>query len=353
MSELQQWYYLGEKQTQLGPYSSEDLQKLVSAGVIERTTKVWTSGLDDWCPASKVGGLFDAVAKKPEAAALRVENFSQPRPQQPLKVETKPIALSSTPTTAPMIPEAVAIPSSNDYVSQANENAFDTTPLLGPGSNNANAPMLRKQSYQGALSKPGAVINPPSSAPQTTNHQPQNLNSKAAKSAKKLAPPTGMLASKQEAKVGNSITSLLPKPEEKVVKAIPDETPKRETPAVTNPVSQTPPKLATPKPALAQPERPTITSVLGDPEVVAVPEIHSTTASETPALHAETEIASQPSAQPKTPLKIEENASPAAKLNIESNINKAKLAIDEEAQANRPKLNITPAAAANKPKFNF
>ena len=60
-SEPQQWYLL-EDGRQVGPFSPEQLAAAVAAGTVTTETLMWTEGLDEWIPASAVGGLFPAAA---------------------------------------------------------------------------------------------------------------------------------------------------------------------------------------------------------------------------------------------------------------------------------------------------
>lgn len=58
MSGYQHWYYINKNYEEDGPVSSDDLNRMAKAGDIHRGTYVWTQELDEWVPASKVGGLF-------------------------------------------------------------------------------------------------------------------------------------------------------------------------------------------------------------------------------------------------------------------------------------------------------
>lgn len=53
---LAEWYYIGHY-GQLGPLTHEQIQELVSGGVIVRETFVWRTGMSDWLPASRLPEL--------------------------------------------------------------------------------------------------------------------------------------------------------------------------------------------------------------------------------------------------------------------------------------------------------
>jgi len=58
MNAIQDWYYTTSEREQVGPISSEELQDLVKKKIVMRSTLVWTSALENWVRASKVGKLF-------------------------------------------------------------------------------------------------------------------------------------------------------------------------------------------------------------------------------------------------------------------------------------------------------
>jgi len=58
MNAIQDWYYTTSEREQVGPISSEELQDLVKKKIVKRSTLVWTSALENWVRASKVGKLF-------------------------------------------------------------------------------------------------------------------------------------------------------------------------------------------------------------------------------------------------------------------------------------------------------
>lgn len=55
------WFYIGHY-GQLGPLTFEQVEELVTGGVIARETYVWRHGMSDWQPAAMVGELGDAFA---------------------------------------------------------------------------------------------------------------------------------------------------------------------------------------------------------------------------------------------------------------------------------------------------
>jgi hypothetical protein len=54
-----EWYYIGHY-GQLGPLTREQIDELVSGGVILRETYVWRTGISDWLPAERVPELESA-----------------------------------------------------------------------------------------------------------------------------------------------------------------------------------------------------------------------------------------------------------------------------------------------------
>jgi hypothetical protein len=62
-----EWYY-GQHDQQLGPVSIDELKALAAAGQLARTDIVWTEGFDDWIPAAEVEGLFPLPASPPQQA---------------------------------------------------------------------------------------------------------------------------------------------------------------------------------------------------------------------------------------------------------------------------------------------
>ena len=64
------WYYAkGSKQ--FGPVSPAELRQLAEKGNLSGDDPVWRDGMDDWVPARKVKGLFDADAKAAETSPAK------------------------------------------------------------------------------------------------------------------------------------------------------------------------------------------------------------------------------------------------------------------------------------------
>ena len=63
-----EWYY-GQHDQQLGPVSIEELKALAAAGQLARTDIVWIEGFDDWIPAAEVEGLSFPMATGAKASS--------------------------------------------------------------------------------------------------------------------------------------------------------------------------------------------------------------------------------------------------------------------------------------------
>src|SRR5437773_8108720 len=64
----EQWYYeTGGAQT--GPVDRKTLEILIAKNVISHKTLVWTEGMSEWLPASRVKGLVTAPPPMPGAKA--------------------------------------------------------------------------------------------------------------------------------------------------------------------------------------------------------------------------------------------------------------------------------------------
>jgi len=78
---VQLWYYLDLQGEQVGPVPASELLSLASVDKIRPESYVWTDVLEDWIPASKVGGLFQQVAppRSESAAATKEAANAKPR----------------------------------------------------------------------------------------------------------------------------------------------------------------------------------------------------------------------------------------------------------------------------------
>jgi hypothetical protein len=66
-----EWYYIGHY-GQLGPLTCDQIDELISGGVILRETYVWRTGNSDWLPAEKIPEL--------QAGFQAAEPFAAPPP---------------------------------------------------------------------------------------------------------------------------------------------------------------------------------------------------------------------------------------------------------------------------------
>lgn len=94
MSDYQHWYYINKNYEEDGPVSSDELTRMVSSGELSKGTYVWTQELDEWVPASKVGGLFAEQKPLNEPAALSQPpaQITQPTPNTKAKPQLKQLA---------------------------------------------------------------------------------------------------------------------------------------------------------------------------------------------------------------------------------------------------------------------
>jgi TM2 domain-containing membrane protein YozV len=100
MSEIASWYYVGTF-GQLGPLTKEQLEDLIEAGVIERSTYVWKPGMNDWLPAANTVELAAVFSK--------YDHFQSPPP---------------TPTGMPPVVSASTAPPPPSTLSIATDLAF-------------------------------------------------------------------------------------------------------------------------------------------------------------------------------------------------------------------------------------
>lgn len=76
------WYYIGHY-GQLGPLTFEQMEELVSGGVVGRDTYVWKAGMSDWVPADRSQDLASAFA-------LTTPIISPPPPPSPMFADPVP-----------------------------------------------------------------------------------------------------------------------------------------------------------------------------------------------------------------------------------------------------------------------
>lgn len=47
-----EWYYLDNKDQQVGPLTETDLQDVINKGIVKKETMVWNESMDSWLPAA-------------------------------------------------------------------------------------------------------------------------------------------------------------------------------------------------------------------------------------------------------------------------------------------------------------
>ena len=45
---VKSWFYMKDDERKVGPFSDEELVKLIKNGIIEQTDKIWMTDLEDW-----------------------------------------------------------------------------------------------------------------------------------------------------------------------------------------------------------------------------------------------------------------------------------------------------------------
>lgn len=101
MSNYQHWYYINKNYEEDGPVSSDELTEMARNGDIHRGTYVWTQELEEWVPASKVGGLFvekekeiikplNQLSKKTGDFSVKSEAIVPAPPEKQAKATFKP-----------------------------------------------------------------------------------------------------------------------------------------------------------------------------------------------------------------------------------------------------------------------
>lgn len=110
MSEVASWYYVGTF-GQLGPLTREQLEDLIEAGVIERSTYVWKPGMNDWIPA------INAV----ELAAIfqKYDYLQSPPPTPNLPPTLPPNSPQSSQNPPPQTSNAFSVSSDLVFPGQA------------------------------------------------------------------------------------------------------------------------------------------------------------------------------------------------------------------------------------------
>lgn len=83
------WYYIGHY-GQLGPLTREQIDELVTSGVIARDTYVWRNGMTDWIYAERCPDLLDSFQK--------IEPVAAPPPPRPMVEPPRPSATTTVST---------------------------------------------------------------------------------------------------------------------------------------------------------------------------------------------------------------------------------------------------------------
>jgi GYF domain 2 len=78
-----EWMIL-KKDTQFGPYTLDDLRRLVDLGSVDSETKAWREGLAEWVPINKI--LTVSASKSPVGLAEKHETLSY---QSPIAAEPR------------------------------------------------------------------------------------------------------------------------------------------------------------------------------------------------------------------------------------------------------------------------
>jgi len=77
MSDYQHWYYINKNYEEDGPVSSDELTRMAREGEIHEGTYVWTQELEEWVPASKVGGLFKKEKKDDVVKPIKTKSLNK------------------------------------------------------------------------------------------------------------------------------------------------------------------------------------------------------------------------------------------------------------------------------------
>lgn len=92
-----QWYYAVNNERR-GPVTDDEFQSLVASGVITSDTLVWTSGMNEWQPYSRVTGTTPAAPTAPATVAPVTQAVS---PTASAAAQAAPVAVSPGGGTVP------------------------------------------------------------------------------------------------------------------------------------------------------------------------------------------------------------------------------------------------------------
>lgn len=119
------WYYIGHY-GQLGPLTREQVDELVTGGVIARDTYVWRNGMSDWIFAERCPELLESFRK--------IEPQSAPPPPRPMTEPPRPGAASMVNTYEYALNKPTAFyPSFGALKSDRSRTAAGILQLLLPG----------------------------------------------------------------------------------------------------------------------------------------------------------------------------------------------------------------------------
>ena len=145
------WYYAkGSKQ--YGPVSPGELRQLADKGDLGGDDPVWRDGMDDWVPARKVKGLFDADAKAAESSPAKASEATPARAAEavvktvegsPVKGEAPPVKGEATPVKGTEEPLNKAEPTEVAAAGEISADVAGTEPWKMPGSGAASATFER------------------------------------------------------------------------------------------------------------------------------------------------------------------------------------------------------------------
>lgn len=255
MSNYQQWYYINKKYEEDGPVSSDELQEMATNGDINRGTYVWTAELEEWIPASKIGGLFPEEIKKMVKPLIH-EEFNKATGK--FVLDTKKKTDKDTAVTSKI---------NNDTHSQQKAktqgSSFITTPAE-PAQPTSYQPTAAPKPSPGFI--PPAIPAPASSIPApTASPMPASASSiPAPASASSIPAPASSTAATRppNAKaIPAPVAPSIPAPGSTAKPTFHAATPKPATGAIpapaamlraaarSTPVAITPPKLTAAKPA--------------------------------------------------------------------------------------------------------
>jgi hypothetical protein len=107
-----EWYY-AKQNKQHGPVSAAELKQLATRGELKPGDLVWCEKLENWTPAKKVGGLFDADAPAPSPKEVPPPKATDAPPKEiapPKVADPPPTAADAPPKAAEPPPKRAPAP---------------------------------------------------------------------------------------------------------------------------------------------------------------------------------------------------------------------------------------------------